>query len=128
MVRYDAVRPAGRRPPGAGLGRARSPHVAVEKSHLLAGVAEVLAELKRRDEIDSTRAVSPLRPAPDAVILVTDGNRFEQTVATVVATIREAEHKAERAAAGKQAVAHNEPIDGRPEIVVPVFMNVCAGS
>jgi cytidylate kinase len=53
--------------------------------------AEVLTELRRRDELDSTRAVAPLRPADDAVILVTDGNRLEQTVAMVVATIRQAE-------------------------------------
>jgi cytidylate kinase len=51
---------------------------------------ETLAELRRRDALDSTRAVAPLRPADDAVILVTDGNRFEQTVGMVVATIREA--------------------------------------
>ncbi len=50
----------------------------------------ILAELRRRDELDSTRAVAPLRPAADARILRTDGNRFEQTVAMVVAAIREA--------------------------------------
>jgi cytidylate kinase len=55
--------------------------------------AKVLSELRRRDELDSTRAVAPLRPADDAVILVTDGNRFEQTVAMVVATIRQAEKR-----------------------------------
>ncbi len=51
----------------------------------------ILAELRRRDEQDSTRAVAPLRPAADARILRTDGNRFEQTVAMVVGAIREAE-------------------------------------
>jgi len=34
--------------------------------------AVVLANLRRRDEIDSTRADSPLRPAPDAHIINTD--------------------------------------------------------
>jgi cytidylate kinase len=53
--------------------------------------AAVLDDLRRRDQIDSTRAVSPLRPAADARILVTDGNRFEETVAMVVDTIRDAE-------------------------------------
>ena len=32
--------------------------------------------------------MAPLRPAPDAVHIVTDGNTFEQTVAEVVAAIR----------------------------------------
>jgi CMP/dCMP kinase len=59
--------------------------------------AEVLADLRRRDELDSGRAVSPARAAPDAKVLVTDGNRFEQTVAMVVETIREAERTIERA-------------------------------
>ena len=30
---------------------------------------EVLAEVRRRDQIDSTRAVAPLRPAADALII-----------------------------------------------------------
>lgn len=57
----------------------------------------ILAQLRRRDELDSGRAVAPLRPAENAVHIVTDGNRFEETVAAVAATIRAAE--AERAAA-----------------------------
>jgi len=51
----------------------------------------ILAQLRRRDELDSTRAVAPLRPAEDAVHIVTDGNRFQDTVAAVVAEIRAAE-------------------------------------
>jgi cytidylate kinase len=54
----------------------------------------ILAELRRRDELDSTRTVAPLRPADDARILVTDGNRFEQTVAMVTDAIRTAERDA----------------------------------
>jgi cytidylate kinase len=65
--------------------------------------AEVLADLRRRDEIDSSRAVSPLRAASDARVLVTDGNRFEQTVAAVVDAVREAERTAERAPPERQA-------------------------
>lgn len=34
---------------------------------------EILESMKRRDKIDSNRAVAPLRPAPDAVIVNTDG-------------------------------------------------------
>ena len=52
---------------------------------------EILAQLRRRDELDRNRAVAPLRPAPDAHILKTDGNAFEQTVAMVVQEIAGAE-------------------------------------
>jgi cytidylate kinase len=48
---------------------------------------DILAELRRRDELDSTRPVAPLRRAPDALVLRTDGNTFDQTVDAVVAAI-----------------------------------------
>jgi cytidylate kinase len=50
----------------------------------------VLAELRRRDDLDRNRPVAPLRPAADAIHIVTDGNTFEQTVAEVVAAIHRA--------------------------------------
>jgi cytidylate kinase len=51
----------------------------------------ILEALRRRDELDSTRAVAPLRAAPDARIISTDGNRFEDTVDAVVNAIRDVE-------------------------------------
>jgi cytidylate kinase len=60
--------------------------------------AEILAQLRRRDEMDATRAVAPLRVAPDAVVIKTDGNEFSETVDLVVAAIRQ------RAAAGSPTV------------------------
>lgn len=42
--------------------------------------AAVLADVLRRDELDSTRAVSPLRPADDAVIVDTGEMTREQVV------------------------------------------------
>jgi CMP/dCMP kinase len=51
----------------------------------------ILDALRRRDRLDSTRAVAPLRVPPDARIITTDGNTFEQTVDAVVGTIRDAE-------------------------------------
>ena len=51
----------------------------------------ILEQLRRRDELDSTRPVAPLRAAADAVHIVTDGNRFEDTVRAVVDAIRVAE-------------------------------------
>jgi len=53
----------------------------------------ILAQLRRRDELDSKRDVAPLRPAADAVHIVTDGNAFEETVDAVVETIRAAERE-----------------------------------
>lgn len=49
---------------------------------------EVLAEVRRRDEIDSTRAVAPLRPAAGAVIVDSTALTIEQVVAQVVALAR----------------------------------------
>jgi cytidylate kinase len=54
----------------------------------------ILEALRRRDRLDTTRAVAPLRIAPDARIVTTDGNTFEETVAAVVAVIRDAEARA----------------------------------
>ena len=54
----------------------------------------VLADLRRRDTIDSTRDIAPLRIADDAIVFTTDENRFEQTVALVVDAIRKAEQAA----------------------------------
>ena len=52
---------------------------------------DILAALRRRDHLDATRAVAPLRIADDARIITTDGNSFEETVAAVVGAIRDAE-------------------------------------
>ncbi len=56
-----------------------------------AEAAAILAALERRDVLDSTRAVAPLFPAPDARIIVTDENRFEDTVDAVVGAILDAQ-------------------------------------
>jgi cytidylate kinase len=50
--------------------------------------ARILADLRRRDRMDSNRAVAPLRPADDAVHVSSDGLSFDETVAAVVAAIR----------------------------------------
>jgi CMP/dCMP kinase len=53
--------------------------------------AAILTDLRRRDGLDRDRPVAPLRAAPDAQVIQTDGNTFEQTVAAVEAAIRDAE-------------------------------------
>jgi CMP/dCMP kinase len=50
---------------------------------------QVLAEQSLRDERDSTRRHSPLRPAPGAVTLDTTGIEVEQVVAQIAALARE---------------------------------------
>lgn len=62
---------------------------------------EILDQLRRRDALDSTRPVAPLRIAPDAIVIRTDGNRFEDTVGAVVAAIREAERTRAGRVAGR---------------------------
>jgi cytidylate kinase len=62
---------------------------------------QILAELRRRDAIDSGRQIAPLKAAADAFVLKTDGKTFAQTVTTVVRAIRETE---ERLAGGKRHV------------------------
>jgi cytidylate kinase len=61
----------------------------------------ILAQLRRRDDLDRNRAVAPLRPADDAIHIVTDGNTFERTVDAVVGAIQ----AAERARTAGQAAA-----------------------
>ena len=47
-------------------------------------VAQVKADLDRRDQIDSTRAASPLKPAEDALMVDTSDMGIEEVVALVL--------------------------------------------
>jgi len=51
--------------------RAARRHAELRKRGQRRAYRHILAEMQRRDKIDSERAVAPLRPAPDAVILDT---------------------------------------------------------
>ena len=53
--------------------------------------AEILADLRRRDEVDSTRAAATLRVPEGATIISSDGRTLGETVAVMVAAIREVE-------------------------------------
>ncbi|AZG44715.1 (d)CMP kinase [Gordonia insulae] len=63
------------------------------KQNLSAGragdYADVLASVNRRDHLDSTRAISPLRPADDAVIVETSDLTLEQVVDTLGRLVRD---------------------------------------
>lgn len=45
---------------------------------------EVLAEIRRRDEIDSTRSIAPLRPAEDSIIVDSTGLTPDQVVEDIL--------------------------------------------
>lgn len=71
-----------------------------------AEAARILEDLRRRDAIDSGRETAPLRRATDSVVIETDGNAFNDTVAAVIGAIREA-------AARRAASADERVTDGR---------------
>jgi CMP/dCMP kinase len=56
-------------------------------------VEAILADLRRRDHIDSSRDVAPLRVPEDAVVVRSDGRPFKDSVAEVVGIIRAREQQ-----------------------------------
>ncbi len=60
--------------------RARRRHDQLQESGSDISYQTVLNDLRRRDELDSTRDVAPLKPASDAVILPTDDLELEGVV------------------------------------------------
>ena len=67
--------------------RARRRHLELVQRGEEAHYEQVLAELKRRDKIDSERALAPLQPAPDAKVIDTDGLNIEQVLAEIMGII-----------------------------------------
>jgi len=66
-----------------GLERGISGHVVGS-----AEAEQLLDDLRARDEIDSGRATAPLRAAPDAILIRTDGFALEEAVDAVVSAVR----------------------------------------
>jgi len=64
--------------------RARRRTLELKEHGQAAREAEVLADILRRDERDRSRAVAPLRPAPDAYVLDTTGLDIEEAVAAAI--------------------------------------------
>jgi cytidylate kinase len=54
-------------------------------------LAQITAELRQRDAVDSSRATAPLRIPEGATVINTDGNTLAQTIDDVVAIIRRRE-------------------------------------
>jgi cytidylate kinase len=69
--------------------RARRRWQELRNRGLKADLDEVLADVQARDRRDSTRADSPLKPAPDAVHVDTSGLTIDQVVARVLAVVRD---------------------------------------
>ena len=59
--------------------------------------------MRTRDKRDSEREASPLKPAPDAVVLDTTGLSLEEVVSRVVELAREAQNAASRRSASRGA-------------------------
>jgi cytidylate kinase len=68
--------------------RARRRLVELQERGHTADFETVLAEQNVRDTRDSQRADSPLKPAPDAIELLTDGLTIEQVVAEIVRLVQ----------------------------------------
>jgi cytidylate kinase len=81
--------------------RARRRQRDLAKRGIVQPLEAIVAELAERDRRDATRAVAPMRPADDAVIIDTDGKSIEEVVETVLAIVRErcecADHGADSA-------------------------------
>ena len=52
-------------------------------------IADVLADVRRRDHLDSTRATSPLSRAPDAVLLDTSGIALDEVLVRLRALVEQ---------------------------------------
>ena len=69
--------------------RARRRHSELEARGIATPFDTVLAELQQRDHNDTTRAVSPLKPAEDAVTINTDGLSLEEVVDRILELVHE---------------------------------------
>lgn len=65
--------------------RARRRHRELAAMGRQSTLAEVMADMRRRDSIDRGRETSPLRPAGDAVVIKTDGLSLERVVERILA-------------------------------------------
>lgn len=70
--------------------RARRRHRDETDARRRATVEELQESIARRDTLDSTRAVSPLRPAPDAVVVDNSERGVDEVADEIAARFREA--------------------------------------
>ena len=79
--------------------RARRRALEMQRQGQTADEAAILADIRRRDERDTQRAIAPLRPAADAHILDTSDLDIEAVVREAIAIV-------ERARSGVSSAAH----------------------
>jgi cytidylate kinase len=65
--------------------RAQRRHKQLMEKGMYAKMSDVVEELRRRDERDSTRPVAPLKHYPDAVFLDTSGISVDEAVNRILA-------------------------------------------
>jgi cytidylate kinase len=68
--------------------RARRRHKQLKEKGLTVNIDDLSQEIRERDLRDSSRAVAPLRPAADAIILDSTGLSIEQVVDQVLTLAR----------------------------------------
>ncbi len=71
--------------------RARRRYIELQGREVQASLEEITRSMRRRDEIDSTRSVAPLRPAQDAIIINSDNMDIDAVLAHVKALCKEKE-------------------------------------
>ncbi|MBO5930263.1 MAG: (d)CMP kinase [Clostridia bacterium] len=69
--------------------RARRRHAELLEKGVQASFDDVLSDILKRDKNDETRAVSPLVPAADSVLLDTGNLDFDQSLAAVLSLIQD---------------------------------------
>lgn len=74
--------------------RAERRHKQLMEKGVSVNLDSLLGEIVARDERDANRAVAPLKPAPEAVVIDTTGIGIDAVVARVLAHVREGGHSA----------------------------------
>ncbi|NOX60509.1 MAG: (d)CMP kinase [Chloroflexi bacterium] len=69
--------------------RARRRYEELRQRGRSADYEQILAAVRERDAVDRSRATAPLRAAPDAIVIDTDGKRVDEVVAEVINLARE---------------------------------------
>lgn len=73
--------------------RAGRRHEELRAAGIEASAEEVLADVRRRDRLDSSRAVSPLRAASDAVVIDGSGLAVAEVIDLIAGLVGEARHE-----------------------------------
>jgi cytidylate kinase len=87
--------------------RARRRHRELQRRGVPTSYADVLASMRKRDELDTSRSASPLRPADDALIVDSTDMDADETLAHVIALVEA--HNLARAAAPRRSTLATRP-------------------